>query len=265
MKTYRTINVTQSGRDITNGHKVISVALPQNLIGRSTQHKIPDVSSPRSDEDCDGMSLSKNALLARENRLKKKRYINGLEENLSEAKKENESLVEKLKEKDAAIEKLQKEIQYFKSILANVNEISGLIKTIKQESSIPLTTSLAQTPCSLKRSAPDLPHGNAIKKYRTSEGTNNSSSFLFDDDSDDWMPRSPPCTTQLDPESLDVLSNFSEEDINLFGDNTPIPESSRLEASAKAGVCLHVYDKKLSLEFCVTCATRAQEKWSCEA
>lgn len=270
MKTYRTINVSQSGPHASSPqYKVIRVALPQNVVlGKSSQDKIPEISSPRSDEDTDGASLSKNALLARENRLKKKRYINGLEENLSAAKKENQYLAEKLKEKDNTIEELQKEILYFKSILANVQEISGLIKTIKQDSSIPMSTSLRPTTYPLKRrAAVDLSaiqDSKKIKMDRTSESSCGTSTIHDDDDCYDWMPSSPTCQTQLDAESLDVLSNFSEEDINLFGDDTLLPEPSRQAVPLPAGVCLHVFNKQMSLEFCVACATRAQEKWSAQ-
>jgi hypothetical protein len=260
MKTYRTINVSQSGPHASSPqYKVIRVALPQNVVlGKSSQDKIPEISSPRSDEDTDGASLSKNALLARENRL---------EENLSAAKKENQYLAEKLKEKDNTIEELQKEILYFKSILANVQEISGLIKTIKQDSSIPMSTSLRPTTYPLKRrAAVDLSAIQDFKKIkmdRTSESSCGTST-IHEDDCYDWMPSSPTCQTQLDAESLDVLSNFSEEDINLFGDDTLLPEPSRQAVPLPAGVCLHVFNKQMSLEFCVACATRAQEKWSAQ-
>nr|CAH0108142.1 unnamed protein product [Daphnia galeata] len=270
MKTYRTINVSQSGPHASSPqYKVIRVALPQNVVlGKSSQDKIPEISSPRSDEDTDGASLSKNALLARENRLKKKRYINGLEENLSAAKKENQYLAEKLKEKDNTIEELQKEILYFKSILANVQEISGLIKTIKQDSSIPMSTSLRPTTYPLKRRAvvdlSAIQDSKKIKMDRTSESSCGTSTIHDEDDCYDWMPSSPTCQTQLDAESLDVLSNFSEEDINLFGDDTLLPEPSRQAVPLPAGVCLHVFNKQMSLEFCVACATRAQEKWSAQ-
>lgn len=267
MKTFRTINVSQSGQHSSSPqYKVIRVALPQNVVlEKSSQDKIPDISSPRSDEDVDSASLSKNALLARENRLKKKRYINGLEENLAGAKKENQFLMDKLKEKDATIDQLQKEILYFKSILANVQEISGLIKTIKQESHIPMSTSLRPTVYPMKRkSVVDLPsiHDKKMKMERMSESSSCMSAIHDDDDSYDWMPSSPSCPTQLDAESLDVLSNFSEEDINLFGDDTLLPEPTSQTAPLPAGICLHVFNKQMSLEFCVACATRAQEKWS---
>ncbi len=270
MKSYRTINVSQSGPHTSSPqYKVIRVALPQNVVlGKSSQDKIPEISSPRSDEDTDSASLSKNALLARENRLKKKRYINGLEENLSAAKKENQYLVDKLKEKDSTIDELQKEILYFKSILANVQEISGLIKTIKQDSSIPMSTSLRPTTYPLKRRAAVelsvIEGSKKIKMERTSESSSGTSTIHDEDDCYDWMPSSPMCPTQLDAESLDVLSNFSEEDINLFGDDTLLPEMTRQAVPLPAGVCLHVFNKQMSLEFCVTCATRAQEKWSAQ-
>lgn len=268
MKTYRTINVSHSGQDSPNT-KVIRVALPQQFIqGRSSQDKIPDISSLRSDEDTDGALLSKNALLARENRLKKKRYINGLEENLSVAKKENQSLTEQLKEKDDTIEKLQKEVEYFKSILANVQEISSLINTIKQTSPIPISTSLSYPPHSMKRAATSelsaYPINKRIKMEKFSESSSGTTSVFNDDDCDDWMPSSPTCTTQLDAESYDVLSNFSEEDFNLFGDEKLLPESSHQISPFQAGVCLHVFNKKMSLEFCVACAAKAQDKWKSE-
>jgi hypothetical protein len=103
-----------------------------------------------------------------------------------------------------------------------------------------------------------------IKMERTSESSSGTSTIHDEDDCYDWMPSSPMCPTQLDAESLDVLSNFSEEDINLFGDDTLLPETTRQAVPLPAGVCLHVFNKQMSLEFCVTCATRAQEKWSAQ-
>ena len=248
MKTYRTINVTAGA---TNG-KVIRVAMPQLqqkiVLAKSPINNItPD--SNDEDRDTDGAPLSKNAILARENRLKKKRYINGLEQSLATTKKENEVLIGKVKERDETIEQLNKEINYFKSVLANVREISSLINTIKGEPSfscgMPISTSL------------DAPLAKKMKLERVSESSSELSS-IHEEDDNNWMPLSPLPATPLDADSLDFLSNFSEEDMNLFGDSSPTTLGS---FQPPAGVCLHVYNKKLSLEFCPSCATRAQEKW----
>ena len=260
---YKTINVSQTGG--TNS-KVIRVMMPQQqIVLGKTQNNIPDFSS-KSDEDADGAPLSKNAQLARENRLKKKRYINGLEDNLSTAKKENEALVKKLSERDETIEKLQKEIVYFKSILANVQEISSLINTIQQDTHIPISTSLNLNP--FKRSRIESRHEPVMSKKskidRLSESSGELSSIHDEDDTfglDDWMPSSPLPSRHLDADSLEVLNNFSEDD---FGEPEVISTEMDLGNvnMPKAGVCLHVFNKKVSLEFCASCAVRAQEKWS---
>lgn len=251
MKTFRAITVSGG----SNG-KVYRVALPGPLqqqpqvLAKSSPKNIVD--SNDEDRDPEEAPLSKNALLARENRLKKKRYINGLEQSLATAKKENEALGVQLKEKDQTIASLRQEIVYFKSVLANVREISSLIKTIKGDSpscGMPISTSLDYAPAAKK-----------IKLERLSESSGDLSS-IHEDDDDNWMPQSPNPATPLDSDSLDVLSNFNEEDINLFGDTLP-PSDELANVPQAAGVCLHVFNKKLSLEFCPTCANRALEKWA---
>jgi len=262
LKMYKTINVSQIGGLPSN--KVIRVVLPQQQVisEKTTQdNNIPDFSS-KCAEDSDGAPLSKNAMLARENRLKKKRYINGLQDSLSTAKKENETLHKKLGERDETIKKLQKEIVYFKSILANVQEISSLINTIQQDTHIPMSTSLGLS--SLKRSRLEMQDEVLPKKMkidRLSESSGELSSIHEDDTIglDDWMPSSPQPSRHLDADSLELFNNFSEDD---FVESTSTGMDAAIAAVPKAGVCLHVFNKKVSLEFCSSCAIQAQEKWS---
>lgn len=210
--------------------------------------------------------------MARENRLKKKRYINGLEESLAAAKKQNENLETQLKNKDAIIENLKKEVIYFKSILANVQEISSLIRTVKQETSLPLTTSLPPAENPLKRCASDAFSDTCFKPkvQRLSESSGECSS-IFDEEEDmySWMPLSP-LTSTIDQESIELLSNFNEGDLDLSVEDSlqpkfEVPDSVASIASTIPGVCLHVQNKKMSLEFCSSCASKALEKWMIEA
>jgi len=257
-KSFKTINVQSSERQ-----KVIRVALPQNvIIGRSSQPTIPDKST--SGDDLDGAPLSKNAQLARENRQKKKQYITGLEENLSKAQQQNETLSKQLIERDNTIDKLRKEITYFKSILANVKEISSLVSTIKQDSTIPLSSSLRASKRSFSLSNSDSLNYKKMKMDRCSESSGDCSSLHEDSDQfsiNDWMPMSPFEPSPLNTEFFDTLSNFSEEEMNLFPE-VNVPEN--FNGLPKAGVCLHVFNKKISLEFCPTCSTMAQENWEAE-
>jgi hypothetical protein len=171
--------------------------------------------------------------------------------------KQNEALSKQLLERDMTIEKLEKEILYFKSVLANVKEISSLINTVKKDSAIPFSTSLNLK----KRAFPETAAPVSSKRAKVShnsESYESTTSEDFEADLSDWMPPSPLESGLIDPHSLDLLSNFSEDDMNLFEDvglasNAPL-----------AGVCLHVYNKTISLEFCPTCSSRAQEKLACE-
>lgn len=258
LKSFKTINVQSSDRQ-----KVIRVALPQNvIIGRSSQPTIPEKST--SGDGLDGVSLSKNAQLARENRQKKKQYISGLEEKLSKAQRQNETLSKELSERDTTIDKLTKEITYFKSILANVKEISSLVSTIKQDTNIPLYTSLRGSKRSCSQSDSDFMVSKKTKIDRCSESSGGLSSLHEESDQfsiNDWTPQSPYEPSFFNAESFDTLSNMSEEDMNLFPDvNLP----GDFDDLPKAGVCLHVSNKKISLEFCPTCSTMAQANWEAE-
>lgn len=205
--------------------------------------------------------------------MKKKRYINGLEESLAAAKKENENLESQLKEKDVVIENLKKEVTYFKSILANVQEISTLIRTVKQEASFTLTTSLPPAENPLKRYASDAFPEPCLKAkiQRLSESSGECSS-IFDEEEDmySWMPVSPSLTSTIDQESIELLSNFHERDLDLSVEDPlqpafEVPDAIASIASTIPGVCLHVQNKKMSLEFCSSCASKASEKWMVEA
>lgn len=138
------------------------------------------------------------------------------------------------------------------------------MNTIKQDSAIPLSTSLRASKRTYSLLNSDTSFSKRIKTERLSESSGDLSVLHEESDvysTDDWMPQSPFEPAQLDAESFDALSNFSEEDMNLFQDVTMPTEP---DYQLKAGVCLHVFNKKISLEFCSTCSSMAQESWEAE-
>lgn len=74
--------------------------------------------------------LNRNALMARENRLKKKAYLEKIENKLSFYQKENKNLVNIIKRQSIDIKRLNGEVAYLKSVLNNNTSITALLKTI---------------------------------------------------------------------------------------------------------------------------------------
>lgn len=84
--------------------------------------------------------FNRNALMARENRIKKKQHLETLEHDVHTLKQENDSLRKLLKKRSSMVYKLRDERLYLKSIIANKTSIMSLLKTI-QGNRIPITSS----------------------------------------------------------------------------------------------------------------------------
>ena len=210
LKTYRSINV-QSHPNGRGQGKVIRVALPSNTLFQKSSSQPTLEQSFRSDEDVGDVPLSKNAILSRENRRKKKQYVTSLESNLSAAKEDNEALKSQLKEQNETIGRLEQEVDHLKSVLANVDEISGLIKTIRRSNPLPVSSSFD---CLAKK----------VKLDCLSESSGDCSSLHDDADFDvsDWLPstiQDPPAKKmkldRLDESSGDCGSLLDDADFDL--------------------------------------------------
>lgn len=78
-----------------------------------------------------GSCMSKNAIAARENRIKKKLYVKKLERSVRALSTENATLKQRSVEMSREIEELSDEVQYLRSVLCNVDEISTLVHNIR--------------------------------------------------------------------------------------------------------------------------------------
>ncbi|XP_054011882.1 uncharacterized protein LOC128894257 isoform X1 [Hylaeus anthracinus] len=74
--------------------------------------------------------LNKNALMARENRQKKKAYLEKVESMLSFYQKENKNLTDVIRKQSIDIKRLTGEVAYLRNVLKNNTNISLLLKTI---------------------------------------------------------------------------------------------------------------------------------------
>ena len=87
----------------------------------------------------------RNAIAARENRQKKKKYVEGLENDVAELKEENKTLKTRNESMATMIRKLSDEVKYLRSVLANESTISLLLKSVASAPGISLSSSLIQS------------------------------------------------------------------------------------------------------------------------
>lgn len=86
--------------------------------------------------------FSKNALMARENRLKKKMYITTLENQVSALKNDNKKLSHMVDSQEQTIEEMKKEVKYLKSILGNSEGIGKLLRAINLSTGMAVSSSI---------------------------------------------------------------------------------------------------------------------------
>lgn len=119
---------------------------------------------------------NRNAVMARENRRKKKEYLENLQRDVDQFQSENKKLRKLLNMRNTTITKLTNESLYLKSVLANKTEIMALLKSI-QGSRVPITSS------NMSFMTDDVPKVSAFKRepiasYATSSsGCSPASSF----------------------------------------------------------------------------------------
>ncbi|KAL3276157.1 hypothetical protein HHI36_020876 [Cryptolaemus montrouzieri] len=85
---------------------------------------------------------SKNAQMARENRLKKKIYLAKLEKEVEYLRKDNSKLSNIIEHQSFSLNELKREVKYLKGVLANSSDITKLLKSINHNTGMCVSTSL---------------------------------------------------------------------------------------------------------------------------
>lgn len=75
--------------------------------------------------------FSRNALMARENRLKKKIYIASLERQVGQLKMDNKKLAASARDQESTIRQLEKQVKYLRSVLKNSSALGQMIGKIR--------------------------------------------------------------------------------------------------------------------------------------
>ena len=131
--------------------KLTTKAGQNNLVRSVDSHSIINGTSVEEDPHGDFASdiktkeLSrnvKNAVAARENRMKKKKYVQGLEDEASSLRTENAALLDKCGKMERALVELDTEVRYLRDVLANQSALSKLLEKIPDVKGLRLGSAL---------------------------------------------------------------------------------------------------------------------------
>uniref|UniRef100_A0A1B6FLG6 BZIP domain-containing protein n=1 Tax=Cuerna arida TaxID=1464854 RepID=A0A1B6FLG6_9HEMI len=280
-----------SGKSNMNVNKDVQV------IGVSTSRK----------ENRKTKCMSKNALMARLNRQKKKKYIEDLETKNAELEGENQILKDMLNKSIEEAASLKRQAINLQSVIRNSTEIGSLLKCIHKNTDLQISSSLIKDISRKSLSAtgskfnepmfstlPDIseseegkhllnPHNNLIKTSVICPDTFITNNGVSDDSTNDLylgqsnMLLDDGNVTSFESETIkrSSISLFdSQPDIavdDLFGNvtldsnfrcNTPSSHYETHENEGNlfddTGICFHVSNKKVSLEFCDICSQKAK-------
>ena len=166
----------------------------------------------------------RNAIAARENRQKKKKYVEGLESDVAKLKEENKTLKTRNESMSKMVIKLSDEVKYLRSVLANESTISLLLKSVAATPGIALTSSLMQSSGS---------KGEETDRESTS-GKQGERQYV-------------------------TRSRKRQSDAHQPEDVVDATPSKKSRGTTPGGVCLHVNNGKVSLELCAKCEKKAMQ------
>lgn len=86
--------------------------------------------------------ISKNAINARINRLKKKSYIQSLEYKITDLTTKNEELNTHIQDQINCISSLRAEVAYLRGVIGNMSEIRSLLRSVRRHSDLEVTSSV---------------------------------------------------------------------------------------------------------------------------
>lgn len=217
---------------------------------------------------------NRNALLARENRLRKKQMMEELESSVRDLEAENRKLQKIMKIKDRKTDELMKEVRYLKSVIANRTEIVSVLKALPKAISSPSEQLKQETRTESVASSDTLSIGDNDIENGTVENDPFLSSVNIDDFSfflnldnieTEWdQILKNPFSTSSDftdipkleiesPAASPSSSGVSSEHNYSHYDEKFLETIDREHDSDGAGVCVHINRGKVSLEFCAVC------------
>ncbi|KAI8114856.1 hypothetical protein CVS40_12827 [Lucilia cuprina] len=164
---------------------------------------------------------NRNALLARENRRKKKAYLETIEKELQFARKANHALVKALKRQLKIAQRLEKEKKYYEGLFANRSDILNLVNALNFRC-IPVSSG---SPNSTSSSNADLIQNVMRSTTSLSSNLNDADALSIQFDSPDGSVTAPLESSLCDFSSFD-FSTFPDFFIDFDSDKDNLPSTS---------------------------------------
>ena len=238
----------------------------RNIVRLTKFDCIPEAYADLSERDHEGkLCMSKNAVAARENRLRKKQYINDLEQSVQSLTSENKNLKNQVTSMQQTVGDLRTEVKYLRSVLANQSTLSALLKNIPAVPGINLTSAVRDKRRSKvgdKRPRED----ESDEENIDSNIQRHETGGVFEEGIDNFT-RSETHTTSTSMCTRGRMGKIPKLDHSYATNNpTATQYQKRMQGKSQerknnddtgAGVCLHVSGNKVSLEFCPQCSKRA--------
>lgn len=249
---------------------------------------------------------SKNAIMARLNRERKKQYISSLETENANLLEENNMIKDKMAKQDKIITNLKRDVVYLKSFLANSKEICQILQNLSKSTGLPVTSSFLGIPVAGEKPATKLSPEHGYVSGSESEfiplpvpSLNNEAAIVKSvnfnlpiekedvnlgnfslSNNEEMGPLSPYIDDMESPlfpferdEFLNDAMNPSNFDFKLPNEDVFLDSfldfnlDSTSEGSTdkilvkndipSVGICLHVNRKKISVELCSLCSSKA--------
>jgi len=191
--------------------------------------------------DSGRMCMSKNAVLARENRQKKKQFIDGMQSSVKHLTGENKRLKTRCETLEETVDELECEVRYLRSVIHNESTLGQMLKNI---------------PTAVQSTG---------KRSFSGRGVDNASP----------LPSKHP-RLQSEPKLHNHPAVIDHDYVSVGGQNVNKSSGSkhakssnrsshssgidlpRRQEEGDAGVCLHVANNIVTLEFCAKCSNSAQ-------
>lgn len=226
---------------------------------------------------------NRNALLARENRKRKKEMMDSLEKTVSDLQVQNKKLLKMMKFKDSRTLKLEQEVRYLKSVIANRTEIMSVLNGLKSMPMKPPATAAIKDEKKVKKevtsshatgsdtaSCETFDDNGSVKEMDDPFLPVITDGFLFTDleVNTEWdeILRNPfnSATDFSDIQKLDeieLLSPASSPTSEISTEHNYFERTSLMSNESPAGVCVHINSGRVSLEFCSTCHYNSTNSW----
>lgn len=252
-----------------------------NREDRETRMRPLDVLVVQKPSTNRGNSHSKNAVNARENRQRKKRYMAGLEQTVKHLSEENTQLKLCNKKQEKSIRQLQSQNNYLRNVLQNQSVLSDLLQNVQNTPGVKFMSRMSVESDAINSKAATPAHSQEVDQTEVTS-TEKTEDLL---ESSKLQARKIVHTTVQVTQSDTHYCNLSStqtgdksrrenivngiftalggagsatcRDVIEIDDNSDTVDETDNEldslSAADAGICLHVSGQRVSVEFCSSC------------